>query len=287
MAGTGKIFCRLTALALMAACAMAAPAWSGDWKTRIIEADAPDQSGRKLPIRLLLPDDDGPFPLAVINHGSPANAADRQTMKLPEYRRLSDWLLERGYAVALPLRRGYGEAGGKWNEGYGSCDDPDFYKAGRETAKDIQAAISALSADRKLDMESVVVFGQSAGAWGTVALSSDPASTAYAYVAFAPGRGGHQGGEAKSNCRPDALVEAAGRYGKTAKGPMLWLYSENDTYFAPPLAERMRDAFRTAGGKLEMRLLPPSGKDGHYLSTNKDGEALWGPVVEAFLDEHM
>src|SRR5882757_6428184 len=44
-----------------------------------------------------------------------------------------DWK-QRGYMVALPLRRGYGETGGPWRENYGSCGNPDYYRAGLVTA---------------------------------------------------------------------------------------------------------------------------------------------------------
>jgi hypothetical protein len=34
-------------------------------------------------------------------------------------------------------------------------------------------------------------------------------------------------------CRPDLLKEMFGLYGKTAKVPSLWIYTENDKYFGP------------------------------------------------------
>ena len=37
----------------------------------------------------------------------------------PRYSALSSWFLARGYVVALPLRRGYGETGGAWADGRG------------------------------------------------------------------------------------------------------------------------------------------------------------------------
>ena len=55
-----------------------------------------------LPARVFVPPGPGPFPLAVVSHGSPANAAARKTMAPPEYRAGTDWLLSRGYMVVLP-----------------------------------------------------------------------------------------------------------------------------------------------------------------------------------------
>ena len=56
--------------------------------------------------RVLRPAGRGPFPLAIVSHGSPASASQRPDMEVPRFPAASDWLLARGYMVALPLRRG-------------------------------------------------------------------------------------------------------------------------------------------------------------------------------------
>ena len=98
-------------------------------------------SGPELRVRVFRPAGKGPFPLAIVNHGSPVDASQRSAMEFPIFPIASNWLLARGYAVALPLRRGYGETGGPWVEGYGSCRNPDYYRAGLATADDIQSAL--------------------------------------------------------------------------------------------------------------------------------------------------
>jgi len=90
--------------------------------------------------RVLQPAGPGPFPLAIVSHGSPPDASQRPAMQVPTYASASNWLLERGYLVALPLRRGYGETGGPWLENFGSCSTPDYYRAGLTTAEDIISA---------------------------------------------------------------------------------------------------------------------------------------------------
>src|SRR3954464_8751729 len=42
----------------------------------------------------------GPFPLAVMNHGSTQNELQRTASSLPEYGALTEWLVAHGYAVA-------------------------------------------------------------------------------------------------------------------------------------------------------------------------------------------
>src|SRR5262249_40028222 len=107
-----------------------------------------------------------------------------------------------------------------------------------------------------------------------------------AVITFAAGRGGRVDGKPNNNCAPDKMVEAVGRFGQTSRIPMLWIYSENDTYFGPELARRMHSAFTAAGGKAEFRMLPPHGSDGHFMIGAADAIPLWAPLVSRFLDEH-
>ena len=103
-------------------------------------------------------------------------------------------------------------------------------------------------------------------------------------ISFAGGRGGRRGNVANVNCSPDRLVQAAGDFGRTARVPMLWLYTQNDSFFDPALSGRMADAYRKAGGALQYVLLPPFGQDGHQLFAARNGVATWSPPVQAFLD---
>ncbi|MEJ2435353.1 MAG: prolyl oligopeptidase family serine peptidase [Pseudolabrys sp.] len=212
---------------------------------------------------LLRPPGDGPFPLAVINHGSTQNSMLRAHFTLWAYHKLAYWFLARGYAVALPIRPGHGATGGPYFEDEGRCDDPHYRKSGLATADSIQAAVDYLSARPFIDQSKVLVVGQSAGGWG--------------------GRGGHFKDRADSNCAPDRLVAAAGAFGRTARIPTLWLYVRNDSYFAPALSRRMFDAFHAAGGTGTYHLLPAVGADGHVLINSSDAIALWAPIVERFL----
>jgi pimeloyl-ACP methyl ester carboxylesterase len=134
--------------------------------------------------------------------------------------------------------------------------------------------------------EKVIVVGQSAGGWGAIALSSQNPSSVRAIITFAAGRGGRVSGKPNNNCAPDKLVEATAAFGKTSRIPMLWLYSENDTYFGPVLAERMHEAFTAAGGDAEYHMLPPVGGDGHFLIHSADAMPQWTSLVLDFLKRH-
>jgi hypothetical protein len=63
---------------------------------------------------------------------------------------------------------------------------------------------------------------------------------------------------------------------------MLWVYAENDHFFGPTLAEKLRDAFAGAGGRVSFVQAPPFGNDGHGLFS-AGGIPQWAPMVDDFL----
>jgi len=131
------------------------------------------------------------------------------------------------------------------------------------------------------------VFGwRSGGGWGSIALASRNPPSVSAVITFAAGRGGRVDGKPNNNCAPDKLVAATGEFGSTARVPMLWIYTENDSYFGPELTKRMHNAFTAAGGKAEYHLLPAFGNDGHFMIDSVDAVPLWAPLVSQFLEKH-
>lgn len=246
-------------------------------------------AGATLRTRVLRPPGVGPFPLAVVSHGSPPKAADRPAMEVPVLAPISNWLLQQGYLVALPLRRGYGQTGGPWLEAYGSCSNPDFYKAGLASAEDIQTTLGFFRQHGGIARDRMLLVGWSAGGWASIAADSQNPPGVLAVVNFAGGRGGGQpqgvkdAGSQTGNCAPERLVEAAGRYGSTARIPSVWVYAANDAFFGPVLSRRMFDAYSRAGAKAEYVALPAFGSDGHRVFTAADGRALWQPPVDKFL----
>jgi len=225
----------------------------------------------------------GPFPLVVINHGSAENEDLRRTQQLPTFSAVSAWFVQRGFIVVIPQRPGHGETGGAYFETSGSCDDPDYIRAGLATAHSIQIALNFALEQNFVDKKRVILAGHSAGAWGSLALASRKPRNLNAVINFAGGRGGHSYDLPNRNCATDRLVAAAGYFGKTTKVPTLWLYAENDTFFSPTLAEHMVRAFQRTGGAAELYKLPSFGEEGHYLLHSSDAIRMWGPVLEKFL----
>jgi len=266
-------------LAPVAIPAIAAPAVTVETAAQEI-VEVATASGAVMRVRVFRPAGKGPFPLAIVNHGSPVDASQRPAMELPTFPTASNWLLARGYAVALPLRRGYGQTGGPWIEGYGSCRNPDYSRAGLATADDIQSVMDFFRDRSDLERDRILLVGWSAGGWGSIATASRNPRSVFAVVNLAGGRGGNP---AAGNCTPERLVAAAGRYGATARIPSAWLYSANDRFFGPDLSRAMFDAYVGAGGRAEYVSLPAFGADGHRVFPAVDGRALWQPAVEKFL----
>ena len=234
--------------------------------------------------RLYRPAGDGPFPLALLNHGSDEDTRLRARQVLPDWPELVGFLVRRGYAVLLPLRPGHGATGGKYLETQGSCGRPDYVAAGNGAADSMLTAIAYMRKQDFIRPDRAVVIGNSAGGWGALALAARQPGGVSAVVNFAGGRGGRDRGKANNNCAPDRLVAAAARFGASESIATLWLYSENDTYFAPDLSLRMADAFEAAGGRVEYHLLGPVRGDGHALIATEGDEATWKPVLGKFLD---
>jgi dienelactone hydrolase len=243
---------------------------------------------------LVRPVGDGPFPLVIMNHGVSLNQRERSFFPLVEFRDAAIWFAHRGYLVVAPVGSGYGAVAldlpdralyGPFFSKIGNCDNPNFREPGLIVADLDSWIIDYMSRQGLGIAKDVVVVGQSAGGWAAIALSSRNPRPVRAIIAFAAGRGGRVGGKPNNNCAPDKLVEATREFGGTARVPMLWIYTENDTFFGPELSKKMHAAYTGAGGSAEYHLLPPFGDEGHFLVGSPNAIPLWAPLVSQFLDK--
>ena len=218
---------------------------------------------------------------------------DRSFFPLVEFRDAAKWFAKRGNLVVAPVGTGYGaiatdmpEHGiyGAFFSKVGKCSNPNFRAPGLAVAQLDLWIIDYMTAEKRIVPNEVIVVGQSAGGWASIALSSLNPPQVKAIITFAAGRGGRVDGKPNNNCAPDKLVETVGEFGRTARVPMLWIYIENDTFFGPALSNRMREAFTAAGGKVEYHLMPPFGNEGHYFIGSPDAIPIWSPFVAKFLD---
>ena len=246
----------------------------------LIPSSEPGVQMRALVFR---PPGEGPFPLVIINHGTIESAARRLDLLAPVYGAAAEWFVGRGYAVVVPQRPGHGATGGAYLENHGSCADPDYRRAGLGAARSIEAAVAYMVAQRFVRKTGIILVGQSGGGWGSLAAASHNPPAVRAVINFAGGRGGRAQDKPNNNCAADRLIATAGLFGKTARVPTLWIYTENDSFFPPALSKRMADAYRAAGGRVEFHLLPAFGDDGHLLLAAPESVPMWSPIVGKFL----
>ena len=274
------IICAQTATAQPRFGAQGAEAEPGRMQQWLVPSPDRDTAAHAL---LFRPPGDGPFRLALIAHASTQNVLRRAQMPQPEYRALAAWLVARGFAVLVPERPGHGATGGKYLEDQGGCDEANYSRSGYATADSIKAALSYLREQPFIRQDGTVIVGHSAGAWGTLALAGENPQGVAAIIAFAPGRGGHANDLPNQVCAPHTLIQSAAEFGEDTHVPVTWLVAANDSYFSPDLSRQMAEAFRGGGGKVDFRVLPASGSEGHWLAETEAVVKTAGPELDRAL----
>ena len=71
---------------------------------------------------VIRPADGARHPVVVLSHGAWGPAERRREKARLDYAPLSTWLAARGFAVLVPMRRGYGASEGEMAESSGGCE---------------------------------------------------------------------------------------------------------------------------------------------------------------------
>jgi dienelactone hydrolase len=271
----------------LAACALAFPAPRKDDSATspsvvITYFRIPTHSAGKkgLEAVMLRPNDSTPHPLALITHGTPREPQDRATMTpmrwIPQAREFA----RRGWTAVIVMRRGFGDSGTSYAEDSHACGrSPDTEGATQEAVKDLRESAAYLRTRLEIDPSRMIAIGVSTGGLAMVGLSADPPEGLAAAISFAGGRGSK---EADVVCNPDSLVKTFGDFGKRSKVPMLWISSDTDHFFPPPIAHRFYEEFTKKGGNAQFIAAAPFGQDGHMLFSLR-GIPIWAPMVDDFL----
>jgi dienelactone hydrolase len=228
----------------------------------------------------------GKHPLAVLTHGTSDDQMQRLHVTPWAQQSQAQWFARRGYVVLVVVRSGYGKSGGKQDGTHGGCGtrNGSFQEAGEASAADLAAVMRYAQTLPEVDASTIISVGVSTGGLAQVALSENPPPGVKAAISFAGGRGG-DGKE--HNCDLDGLVGAFRSYGKSAHKhgdlPMLWIYSQNDHWFTPAMAQRFEEAYTKDGATNQFIMAPPDGEDGHHLYGHV---AAWSDIVDAFLKAH-
>jgi dienelactone hydrolase len=265
-------------LALAVVLAALRPAAAQDYIREELRIAVPTAGPRGLEALLIRPAGSGPYPLALISHGSPRDAAARATMSANTLYRQGIEFARRGFAALIVMRRGYATSGGAYAENSGPCTNRDYLRAARASALDLRAAVQAVKSRTDVTTDRFIAVGTSAGGFASIALSADPPQGLAAAINFAGGRGSRADNDV---CDEDALVRAFAALGRTSRIPTLWIYTENDKFFGPALTRRMHAAFTGAGGRSKFVNAAAFGEDGHTLFSR--GIPIWTAMVDEFL----
>jgi len=225
----------------------------------------------------------GKHPLVVLTHGTSDKPEERRRVTPWAQLQQALWFARRGYVAIVVVRSGYGRSGGREDGSHGGCNSRmgGFEDAGEASADDLRAVMKYAQGLPEVEPGNAVSVGVSTGGFAQVALSADPPPELKAAISFAGGRGG-DGHE--HNCNLSGLIDAFRSFGKSAHKhgdlPMLWIYSQNDHWFPPAMAQEFEAAYTKSGASNQFVLAPPDGDDGHHLYSHPEA---WAETVSGFL----
>jgi dienelactone hydrolase len=247
----------------------------------------PAPGGYSIATHVLRPPGRGPFPAIVLNHGTPVTYAERQRESPRLLRHAALAFARSGYAVFMPLRRGFGRTGGIYAEYPGPCPRPDYLRGEAAAADDVMAAYEHARRQPYVDGSRMILAGQSAG--GIAALYA--AGTRFpqglrAVLAFSAGRGGNPMRHPGVPCAVEPLAKVFADLGARVEVPVLFHYAANDRFFNSETSRLWFERFSDGGAQADYVLQPPFGDDGHFIFTAPSGQRHWLPEVDRFLRKH-
>lgn len=212
----------------------------------------------------------GAYPLVLINHGAshdPANAPRVGDQFIPWY------FLSRGYALAMPMMRGYADSYGHFNPH--GCD---VLAIGADASKDIRKVLDYVKGLPGIDTSKIVMAGKSMGGWNTLVFGAQNPPDVRGLLNFA-------GGVKEGDCRqPDqSLISAAGQLGAQTHVPSIWFYGDNDQIFSTATWQSMYRSYTAAGAHAQLVDYGAFQKDAHAMTASGAGLSLWIAKADAFL----
>lgn len=239
---------------------------------QILQVPAGKGGHARLQTTVFRPDGPGPFPLIIINHGKDAGAPSQQARDRFIY--MATAFVKRGYAVMVPMRRGFAGSTGRYVE-YG-CN---MTANGLGQASDVRDSLDFARKLSWVDSDRIVVAGQSYGGLATLAMGTQHMPGVRGLINFA---GGLRDNTNRCDWKSE-LVRAMRTYGGGSPLPSLWMYGENDSLFSPELVTRMHDAYVRAGGNARLVEYGAFRRDAHGLIGSREGEKVWWGETEQFL----
>ena len=235
-----------------------------------------------LEVVIFRPNGPGPFPLALLNHGSTGNGTNAALFTETWFDLgLADFLNDRGWIVAFPQRRGRGRSVGLYDEGF-SADRRQGYTCNFDTSlagadralDDIGAAMAALKQRSDVAPSRVLIGGQSRGGILSVAYAGMHPDQVLGVINFV---GGWLGTGCETASRLNGtLFERGARFDR----PTLWLYGHHDPFYEIEHSRNNFRQFESAGGQGTFLEFDVPGGNGHGVLGVPE---LWERPVAAYL----
>lgn len=227
----------------------------------------------------------GPLPTVVFNHGSTGSGTRPSgftvTWTSPE---IAEYFTARGWQVVFPQRRGRGKSDGLYDEGFAAnrsagytCMLQPSLKGLDRALADLDVVMANLQKRSDVDRTRLLIGGVSRGGILSVAYAGMRPDMFLGVVNFV-------GGWIGDVCKEAVLVNRTGFVqGAPMRRPTLWLYGEQDSYYALGHSRASFEAFRAAGGRGCMVSYPVApGQDGHNIHNHP---ALWRADLDKYLAE--
>jgi dienelactone hydrolase len=228
----------------------------------------------------------GRLPIALLTHGKPRLASDMATTSAAQMAPQSRDLAYRGYLAVAVVRRGHGKSGGTpgkaANAAYANCNLADLKRYFSVESEDLEAALRVVAQRPDADPTRAIVIGASVGGGAAIALAARKPQGLVAVVNLA---GGMRITNAQGAlvCPHETPASALASFGAQTKIPMLWVYSQNDSFFSPDVARKLHADFTAAGGVATLRTIPALPEDGHHVFERTAGRQHWLAALDAFL----
>lgn len=256
--------------------------WTGGKSVLLQTGLVEDGKPIRLEAVIFKPRGTGPFPLAVINHGSTGRGTDPALFTDTWFSiELAEFLNERGWIVAFPQRRGRGKSDGLYDEGFfpdrtqGYTCDAERSLAGAERAlADVAAAVAAIRRRPDVAPSPVLIGGQSRGGVLSIAYAGTHPAHITGVINFV-------GGWLGEDC-PTAETVNQNLFARGAgfKGPALWLYGRGDPFYSLQHSRASFAAFEKADGRGTFLEFDVPGGNGHFLLGYRQ---LWSGFVADYL----
>jgi len=236
----------------------------------------------RLEVVIFRPQGAGPFPLAVINHGSTGRGTNpalfTETWLSAD---LADFLNDRGWIVAFPQRRGRGKSDGLYDEGFEdvrqfgyACNTNITLRGADRALGDIDAAIAALRRRQDVAATPILIGGISRGGILSIAYAGSHPKHVAGVINFV-------GGWLGERCNVSSTVNhALFERGAAYQRPTIWLYGQHDPFYSVAHSRDNFAAFEKAGGRGQfLEFEAPIGQ-GHFILGRPN---LWSGPLDSYL----